>query len=188
MRLPTRTARALAVAALLLPNLANVYARDVSPGAGMEVPYDRMIADVWAARDPAGPTRTFVNVGQFRSRDDTFSDRTPGAVYYACVAERAKPSPRQFNGGEFWAAFRQQVGLAPPGTRVTARSTTTEVIVWDGPSNAPRTAAPSDDDVVRSLGPGWTRAEETNLRHRGQSFWSWMEKEWYRRRRYVKSS
>lgn len=205
LRLPSRSLRWFAILALVLPNLANVVAR-VHPGAEIEVPYDRMIADAWAARDRAGATRVFLNVAQFMTDDATISDRTPGAVYYACLVTRAKPTPEEFRGGSFFRQFRRSADFAEDrragsgGYRVRdvaaelrARPNLTEIIVWDGPTRerwdpaGGAGAAGAGDRTLVRLGSQWKLVDEQAFRHRGMSFWSWMENDWYSRRRYVRT-
>jgi hypothetical protein len=187
MRIPLWPLRWLGVLALIVPNIANIIARNGPAGHEGEVPYNRMIADVWRARDRSTGTRVVLAARELMANDATVSDRNPGWVYYACLEAQHKPSPAEFNGGAFWHDFKRQVGLtARRDVRVVPDSGARDVVVWEGPSREPGGVPEDKDPTLRTLGRGWRRVEEQGFRHRGMTFWSWMEREWYYRRRYVK--
>ena len=77
-------------------------------------------------------------------------------LHHDGVAERAKPSPVEFNRGDYWKGFLRRVGQDRQGGGRIAplpRPNATEVIVWDGSSDGPRVTPESQDEMLRLLAP-----------------------------------
>ena len=169
MRIPTWPLRGLAVAVVCA---LNVFAAAVPVLAQVEPPVDQVARDVWLARHPGGPVRTFVQ------HHDGSADRGGGTIfndvgryYLAVAAGGAEPIPTVAGVASAEELIRQ-IDRLPHLERI---------IVWDH-FNQARGVPP--ETLEQRLPGTWVRTSEGYRAAWGPS---WQYRYTARRREYVRN-
>jgi hypothetical protein len=196
MRLPTRPFRIIAILAIILPNLANGIARFTMQ---TQVPYDRLFADVWAAKTGA-PVRTYFDLSEVFFATPgfpTYPYWRPEAAYNACLAGRIATNPVEFRTGKAWPfeygpvlvkftgplVYRPTV--SPANIADDLRQSPPEVhraIVW----SVSRTLEPSMQELKEQLGAAWRPVSDETIDVWYN--WTWSQRMTFHRREFQRGS
>jgi hypothetical protein len=182
MRLPTAPLRWSAVGLFCAINLAQAVARLV---VYIEPPVDKVAHDVWAAHDPAGSTRTYVNM--------RYGPPEPGGGtiynfigrYYLCMESGRTFPPAAFRGRDIEMDALIRVRQAAADVYVTMdmqrAPNLDRIVVWD--QYDARTGE-RPDTLSSKLPPGWKLVQQNQ--YLTWEHWTWQTLETLRRREYAK--
>jgi hypothetical protein len=189
-RLPTRAIQCAAVVMICSYNVANGLAREY---VQTEVPFDRVLADVYQSQ-PNSNVRTYFDL---RSLFDNIYYR-PLAAYNACLAARLNPTPKEFRTGNVWpyqwgpivvefknrCIYNPSVSAEKIRTDMAVSPQVNRVIVWEmAHPNLPGFLFP--DSAARGLGQGWhVVSDEAIVTH---WYWTWADVWSMRRREFVRT-
>jgi hypothetical protein len=161
-RLPLPWLRAGGIALLLGVNLVQYGLR-----LGLEsgVPVDLIARDVATAKNSEGGVRTVVAVGNDPDRPSLGGNGGifdfPGKYYLSLALDKQYP-PQRLRSEPAQKLFHLETG--PANTPATVG----RLIVW---TDGPPARRDADDPVLKSLGPGWSRALARE--HAVRDFWCW---------------
>jgi hypothetical protein len=192
MRLPTRPFRIIAILAIILPNLANGIARFT---VQTQVPYDRLFADVWAAK-PGAPLRTYFDLSEGFWAIPGFPSNPywrPEAAYNACLAGRIATTPVELRTGKAWpfeygpviAKFTSPLvyrpTISPVEIAADLRQSPPQVhraIVW----TVSRAFEPTTQELQQQLGDAWRPVSDETINV--WYYWIWSSRMTFHRREF----